>query len=61
MNKKINFNVQAYSIKKNGILFIFILLCVLLSIITPGFLSWANILNILRQSSIIGIISEPIR
>lgn len=57
MNKKINFNAQAYSIKKNGILFIFILLCVFLSIITPGFLSWANILNILRQSSIIGIMA----
>jgi ribose transport system permease protein len=57
MNKKINFNTQAYSIKKNGILFIFILLCIFLSVITPGFLSWANILNILRQSSIIGIMA----
>jgi len=57
MNKKINFNAQAYSIKKNGILLIFILLCVFLSIITPNFLSWANILNILRQSSIIGIMA----
>lgn len=57
MNKKINFNTLAYSIKKNGILFIFILLCAFLSIITPGFLSWANILNILRQSSIIGIMA----
>lgn len=57
MNKKINFNTLVYSIKKNGILFIFILLCAFLSIITPGFLSWANILNILRQSSIIGIMA----
>ena len=57
MNKKINFNTQAYSIKKNGILFIFVLLCIFLSVITPGFLSWANILNILRQSSIIGIMA----
>ncbi len=57
MNKKINLNLTWYSIKKNGILFIFILLCIFLSIITPGFLSWANILNILRQSSIIGIMA----
>jgi len=59
MNKKINLNLKGYSyaIKKNGILFIFILLCILLSIITPGFLSWTNILNILRQGSIVGIIA----
>jgi len=59
MNKKINLNLKgySYSIKKNGILFIFILLCILLSIITPGFLSWTNILNILRQGSIVGIIA----
>ena len=57
MNKKINLNVKGFSIKKNGILFVFILLCILLSIITPGFLSRANILNILRQSSIVGIMA----
>jgi ribose transport system permease protein len=57
MNKKINLDLAWYSIKKNGILFVFILLCIFLSIITPGFLSWANILNILRQSSIIGIMA----
>ena len=57
MNKKINLNLKGYSIRKNGILFVFILLCISLSIITPGFLSWANILNILRQSSIVGIIA----
>jgi ribose transport system permease protein len=34
-----------------------LLLCILLSIITPGFLSWVNILNVLRQSSIIGIMA----
>ena len=57
MNKKINLNVKGFSIKKNGILFVFILLCILLSIITPGFLSRANILNIFRQSSIVGIMA----
>jgi len=55
--KKINFNAHAYSIKKNGILFIFILFCIFLSVITPNFLSWTNILNVLRQSSIIGIMA----
>jgi len=57
MNKKINLKGYSYSIKKNGILFVFILLCISLSIITPAFLSQANILNILRQSSIIGIMA----
>ena len=57
MNKKINFEAQVNSIKKNGILFIFMILCIFLSIITPNFLSWANILNILRQSSIIGVMA----
>ncbi|MBA7499114.1 Ribose import permease protein RbsC [subsurface metagenome] len=57
MKKKINLNITGYSIKKNGILFVFILLCILLSIITPSFLSQANIFNILRQSSIVGIMA----
>jgi ribose transport system permease protein len=57
MEKKINLQRYLYIINKNGILFIFLLLCILLSIITPGFLSWVNILNVLRQSSIIGIMA----
>jgi ribose transport system permease protein len=57
MGKKINLQRYLYIINKNGILFIFLLLCILLSIITPGFLSWVNILNVLRQSSIIGIMA----
>jgi len=57
MKKKIDLQGCRNLIIKNGILFIFILLCVLLSIITPGFLSWANVVNILRQSSIIGIMA----
>ncbi len=57
MKKKIDLQGCRNLISKNGILFIFILLCVLLSIITPGFLSWANVVNILRQSSIIGIMA----
>lgn len=57
MEKKINLQRYLYIINKNGILFVFLLLCILLSIITPGFLSWVNILNVLRQSSIIGIMA----
>ncbi len=59
MKKNTDLNLKKYwnVIIKNGILFIFLLLCILLSIITPGFLSWANILNVLRQSSIIGIMA----
>ena len=57
MKKGIDLKGYLYIINKNGILFIFLLLCILLSIITPGFLSWVNILNVLRQSSIIGIMA----
>lgn len=57
MKKKINLQKYLHIINKNGILFVFLLLCILLSIITPGFLSWVNILNVLRQSSIIGIMA----
>ena len=57
MKKGIDLKRYLYIINKNGILFIFLLLCILLSIITPGFLSWVNILNVLRQSSIIGIMA----
>lgn len=59
MGKKKDLDLKRYRyvISKNGILIIFLLLCILLSIITPGFMSWANILNVLRQSSIIGIMA----
>ncbi len=57
MEKKLDLQRFIYIVSKNGILFIFLLLCILLSLITPGFLSWANILNVLRQSSIIGIMA----
>ena len=57
MEKNLNLKTTWSIISKNGILFIFLLFCALLSIITPGFLSWANILNVLRQGSIIGIMA----
>ncbi len=48
--KKINF-------RDYGVTIGFVVLCILISIASPAFLSKRNILNLLRQSSIIGIIS----
>ncbi len=44
-------------LKKYGIVFIFIGICILLSIIAPAFASMRNVTNVVRQVSIIGIIS----
>ena len=45
------------TLRKYGILISFIILSIIISIVTPNFLSTANLLNILRQSSIIGIMA----
>jgi len=50
--KKVKFNFKDY-----GIILGFLVLCLVISIATPDFLVSKNILNILRQSSIIGIIA----
>ncbi len=42
---------------KYGIVVIFIALCVLMSIVSPAFRSMRNITNVIRQVSIIGIVS----
>lgn len=42
---------------KYGIVVIFIGLCIILSIVSPAFLSVRNITNVIRQVSIIGIVS----
>jgi ribose transport system permease protein len=44
-------------LKRYGLLLSFLVLSVGISIVTPGFLSGTNILNILRQSSIIGVMA----
>ncbi len=49
--KKINF-------REYGVVIGFIVLCVAITIATPAFASHKNILNLLRQSSIIGIIAS---
>ncbi len=44
-------------LKRYGLLISFFILSVFVSILTPNFLSMTNLLNILRQSSIIGIMA----
>jgi len=44
-------------LKNYGILFAFVLVCVILAFLSPVFLRWNNILNIIRQSSIFGIMA----
>ena len=53
--------MKKYTSKLNfrdyGVLIGFVVLCIAISMATPTFLSKQNVLNLLRQSSIIGIIS----
>ena len=44
-------------LKSYGILIAFLAVCVVLSLLSPAFLSWTNIRNVVRQSSIIGIMA----
>lgn len=46
-----------FSIKKYGLMIGFLLIGVIISVITPNFLTTTNLLNILRQSSIIGVMA----
>jgi ribose transport system permease protein len=46
-----------FSLKKYGLMIGFVFISVIISIVTPDFLSSTNILNILRQSSIIGVMA----
>lgn len=45
------------TLKKYGLMISFILMSAVISVVTPGFLTGQNILNILRQSSIVGIMA----
>ena len=49
--------IMKNSLHKYGVVFAFILLCIVVSIITPKFLQVRNLMNILRQYSVIGILS----
>ena len=44
-------------LKNYGILFAFVLVCATLAWLSPVFLRWNNILNVIRQSSIYGIMA----
>jgi len=44
-------------LKNYGILFAFFLVCAVLAFLSPIFLRWNNVLNIIRQSSIFGIMA----
>lgn len=63
MEKKINENriKEGFSFRKfyeiYGLLIIFIIMMIVFSIISPNFLSTTNILNVLRQISITGILA----
>jgi ribose transport system permease protein len=44
-------------LKSYGILIAFLGVCVILALLSPAFLSWMNLRNVVRQSSIIGIMA----
>jgi ribose transport system permease protein len=46
-----------FSIKKYGLMIGFLVIGIVISIITPSFLTVTNLLNILRQSSIVGVMA----
>ena len=44
-------------LKSYGIFLAFLLICIILTILSPVFLRWNNILNVIRQSSIYGVMA----
>lgn len=48
---------SGFSFKKYGMMIGFIIISIIISIITPNFLTARNILNMLRQSSIVGVMA----
>lgn len=57
IDMKIKSKEFAHKLKDFGIVIGFFVLCLIISIASPQFLSQKNILNLLRQSSIVGIIA----
>ncbi len=55
--KSLKKRFKEFPIKDYGVVIGFILLCIIISFATPAFFTGKNILNLLRQSSIIGIIA----
>lgn len=56
-NKKRNQARLASFLKTYGIFLILILMCLILSMLSPAFMSMGNVLNIIRQISVIGLIA----
>lgn len=50
-------NIKKIKIREYGVIIGFVFLCIVISILEPKFFTGKNILNLLRQSSIVGIIS----
>jgi ribose transport system permease protein len=48
---------KGFNFREHGVLIGFVALCVIIGILTPNFLSLRNMLNLMRQCSIIGIIA----
>ncbi len=44
-------------LKAYGILIAFVMVVIIMSILSPAFMTWFNILNVVRQSSIIGVMA----
>ena len=49
--------INKHILKDYGLVFAFIGICLILSILSPSFIKPANLLNILRQTSINGILA----
>ena len=57
MSDKVKRIISRFKVREQGVLLGFIFLVIVFSIINPNFLNIQNILNILRQSSTVGIIA----
>lgn len=58
MVKKIkDVNMAGLSLKKHGVLIAFLFISIIISFTTPGFFTHTNLLNIMRQSAIVGLMA----
>jgi ribose transport system permease protein len=48
---------KGFNFREHGVLIGFVVLCIIIGFLTPNFLSLRNMLNLMRQCSIIGIIA----
>lgn len=50
-------NMAGLSLKKHGVLIAFLFISIIISFTTPGFFTHTNLLNIMRQSAIVGLMA----